>query len=110
MAYDTQTWVDGPQGNTPLSAARLTHIEDGIAQATTATGTTVDPAGFAYVLNNNVQGALNDLDGAVAAVSGLGGTAGQPRFSGVGAPGTVVGANPNDLYLDTSTGDLYRLQ
>lgn len=30
MAYEKQTWVDGDT-TTPLSAARLTHIEDGIA-------------------------------------------------------------------------------
>jgi peptidoglycan/xylan/chitin deacetylase (PgdA/CDA1 family) len=30
MPYTKQTWVDGPAGNTPLSAARLQHIEDGV--------------------------------------------------------------------------------
>lgn len=30
MAYEKQTWVDGDKTK-PLSAARLTHIEDGIA-------------------------------------------------------------------------------
>jgi hypothetical protein len=28
--YDKQTWANTPAGETPLSAARLTHIEDGI--------------------------------------------------------------------------------
>lgn len=31
MTYDQQTWADGKEGGTPLSAARLNHIEDGIA-------------------------------------------------------------------------------
>ena len=35
MAYEKQTWTDGDAA-TPLSAARLTHIEDGIAAADTA--------------------------------------------------------------------------
>ena len=30
MAYTKQNWVDGPEGGTPLSAARLNHIEAGI--------------------------------------------------------------------------------
>src|SRR4051794_24004063 len=102
MAYEPQDWVDGPQGGTPVSAERLCYVENGIAAASTAIGTSVDPDGFSYVVNDNVQGALSDLDGAIAAVSVSGGsgtgTAGQPRFSGAGAPGTVVGATPGDLY------------
>jgi hypothetical protein len=31
--YDTQTWTDGEVGNTPLSAARLVHMEAGIHNA-----------------------------------------------------------------------------
>lgn len=33
MSYTKQTWADGPQGGTPRSAARLTHQEDGIKEA-----------------------------------------------------------------------------
>lgn len=33
MAYDKQTWVDGPEGGTPLSAERLNHMENGIEEA-----------------------------------------------------------------------------
>lgn len=33
MAYSKQTWTNGPDGGTPLSAARLNHIEDGIEAA-----------------------------------------------------------------------------
>ena len=31
MAYAPQTWADGEGGGTPLSAERLNHIEQGIA-------------------------------------------------------------------------------
>lgn|SRR5690606_731489 len=31
MAYSKQTWVNGEAGATPLSAARLNHLEDGVA-------------------------------------------------------------------------------
>lgn len=43
---------------------------------------------------------------------GLGdiGGAGQPRFTGQGPPGTIIGANPGDEYLDKLTGDIYTLQ
>lgn len=33
MAYTKQTWADDAAGGTPLSAARLNHIEDGVAGA-----------------------------------------------------------------------------
>lgn len=33
MPYDIQTWSDYPSGGTPISAARLNHMEDGIAAA-----------------------------------------------------------------------------
>lgn len=33
MAYTKQTWVDLPSKTTPINAARLGHIEDGIYDA-----------------------------------------------------------------------------
>lgn len=40
MSYSKQTWVDGPSGGTPLSAARLNFMEAGIeGRLTTATKT-----------------------------------------------------------------------
>lgn len=33
MSYDKQTWADGSGGGTPITAARLGHIEDGIEAA-----------------------------------------------------------------------------
>lgn len=43
MAYTKQTWVDGPEGGTPVSAARLGHVEDGI-QAAAAVADAAIPA------------------------------------------------------------------
>lgn len=37
MAYSKQTWKDDPDHTTPLSANRLNHMEDGIADAATST-------------------------------------------------------------------------
>ena len=36
MAYVKQTWVDGPDGKTPIDAEHLDHIEEGISKATSA--------------------------------------------------------------------------
>jgi hypothetical protein len=36
MSYSKQTWVDGVNGNTPINAARLNNMEDGIAAANAA--------------------------------------------------------------------------
>jgi hypothetical protein len=43
MAYSKQTWVNGSGGGTPVSAARLGHIEDGVEAAalTADTATTL---------------------------------------------------------------------
>ena len=32
MAYEAQSWKDGKGGGTPITAARLNHIEAGIAE------------------------------------------------------------------------------
>lgn len=38
------------------------------------------------------------------------GDPGQPRWSGQGVPGTIVGAEPGDVYLDIVTGITYVLE
>jgi len=48
MTYVKQTWQDFNTGGTPISAERLTHIEDGIFEAsTTATAASVGLASYA---------------------------------------------------------------
>lgn len=37
MAYAKQTWKDGAEGETPISAERLNHMETGIADGQNAT-------------------------------------------------------------------------
>ena len=41
--------------------------------------------------------------------TGATGTRGSLWYTGAGAPGTISGQLPNDMYLDTSTGDIYQL-
>jgi hypothetical protein len=43
MAYTPQAWANDAAGGTPISAARLTHIEDGVEDAD-ARLTIVEPA------------------------------------------------------------------
>lgn len=52
-----------------------------------------------------VADALEDVVG----VPGPPGKDGQIRFTGHGPPGTIVGAEPGDTYMDLNTGDIYKL-
>ena len=42
-------------------------------------------------------------------VPGVQGKDGQIRFTGSGPPGVIIGASPNDTYVDLLTGDVYKL-
>lgn len=48
------------------------------------------------------------LDGVVGQ-PGPPGKDGQIRFTGNGPPGTIVGAEPGDTYMDIISGDIYKL-
>jgi hypothetical protein len=52
------------------------------------------------------------LKGATGATGGAGptGPRGNGWFTGTGAPVTVTGSVAGDLYLDSATGDVYKLQ
>ena len=41
--------------------------------------------------------------------TGAPGRDGQIRFSGHGPPGVIIGASPDDTYVDLDTGDIYKL-
>jgi hypothetical protein len=80
--YTKQPWADDVAGGTPIDAAALTHMENGIdaaqmsadaAQAAAddahiGANVTVNPAGLIVVTGNNVQAALAQLDARVGAV------------------------------------------
>jgi chitosanase len=61
MSYDQQTWVDGPNGGTPLSAGRLNHQEAGIKEASLR---------------------LDAVEGRVSSLEGLGGGTGGAGNTG----------------------------
>lgn len=44
-----------------------------------------------------------------SAFTGPPGSPGTKWWHGTGAPGTITGSNPGDLYLDTNTGLVYQL-
>ena len=43
MAYDPYNWADGEEGGTPITAARLNHIEQGITDIELTPGEKGDP-------------------------------------------------------------------
>lgn len=70
MAYSKQTWADAPLTTTPLTAARLNHMEEGIEAASEATeGAYIKPgAGIPKAdLVTAVQTSLNKADTALQA-------------------------------------------
>ena len=56
MAYQKQHWSDDPADNTPLSAARLNHMEDGIANIETDLTIEDGSIGTAQIANSAVTG------------------------------------------------------
>lgn len=67
MAYSPQTWTNEDPA-TPLSAARLTHIEDGIQAAAQVADDAADTADNAAPANHthsfsSLSGSVDDADG-----------------------------------------------
>lgn len=65
--YDPQTWVDGEAGNTPMTAARFAHIEDGVHNASltaNAAAALIPPVG------TDVLALLNNFVAPLGAVQG----------------------------------------
>lgn len=60
MAYQKQTWEDLPSQNTPITASRLNHIENGIADVETS----LTPV-TSYTETNNKSYACNYVNGVV---------------------------------------------
>lgn len=85
MPYTKQTWADDEAGGTPLSAARLAHIEDGIGDNSVLLGTALQRA-------NN----LSDIGSTALARANLGIT--DPTVLPVGqGPGTIASGNDSRI-------------
>jgi hypothetical protein len=70
LAYDKQIWADYPTGGTPISAARLNHMEEGIATAGSSASadaaqatanTALSTANTAVTKANNAQADVDAL-------------------------------------------------
>ena len=70
--------------------------------------TVPDPIRVSTALIPGPAGAAGSGAGATGP-QGPAGVPGQIRFTGHGAPGTIVGANPDDTYADLDTGTVYKL-
>jgi hypothetical protein len=73
MAYDVQSWLDGAAGNTPVNAARLNHIESGIAAAdsaaTAAASAATTTAAAAQASASSVVADVADLEATTTALA-----------------------------------------
>lgn len=98
MAYVKQTWHDLPQTDTPITASRMNHIEDGIADVDSRIPAVVptklsdltNDVGF-ITSSSNITGTSSNVTGTVAVGHG-----------GTGAT-TVAGAR-NALGLGNTSG------
>lgn len=71
MSYTPQQWVDFPAGGTPISAARLNHMEDGIASAgsSAAADAAQATADQALKIAQGAQAAAGNAQGDIDALS-----------------------------------------
>lgn len=79
MSYLQQNWVDFPSGGTPISAARLNHMENGIASASSSAASdaaqatankALSTANSALTAANNAQTDVNTLSAVYQPSSG----------------------------------------
>lgn len=94
VAYTKQAWNNKPATDTPISAERLSHIEDGVEAAHTAAAAAVQPSSLATVATT---GAYADLTGkpAIPDVSGKEDKANRNTvngYAGLDASGKVAAA------------------
>ena len=99
--------IPGPTG-TPGAGLQILGALNSPAELPTPAGT-----GDAYLIGGDLWVYANSAwtnAGPVQGPPGERGKDGQIRFTGHGAPPTViVGSEPGDTYLDLDTGDIYKL-
>lgn len=99
----------GPAGNDGQQGPPGMHVV-GAVESASSLPSTANP-GDLWVARDNGQGYVWNGDNWVdiGNIRGPAGKPGQIRFTGNGAPGVILGAEPGDTYLDTSTGNIYTL-
>lgn len=112
-AYTKQTWLEGQGGGTPLSPARLNHLEDGVEQAagdaTTALSqlTSLTPASFGLDQVNNTSDVNKPVSTAQAAAIALKAPKLPGTFTdsgGTGSPEGVVTATIGSTWRRSDGG------
>lgn len=108
MAYEPQTWADGVEGGTPITAAALTHIETGIADAADAADA---PVAWGDVSGKPATFPLTIGTTATTAKAGnyapaWGDVTGKPAVIAAGADAaaarTAIGAGTSSLQIGTT--------
>lgn len=99
--------IQGPKGDTGNAG------NDGAA-ATIAVGTVTGlAAGATPTINNSGTAQAATFNFGIPkgdkGDTGTAGTNGAKWFNGTGAPGSVSGSSPGDYYLDTTSGDVFKL-
>lgn len=106
--YATQTWTNGSGGGTPLSAARLTVIENGITNAVGKTPTAGSPQTVTSADAGDQALILKAAAAATAAIQewrNSGGTVlASVTAAGVGSFTGVTLADASNVVLNTTTG------
>jgi hypothetical protein len=106
--------LKGPQGATGAQGGQGIQGDTGTAGASVLTGATNPASGLgangdSYVNTvsfhyfTKAAGAWTD-QGSLKGADGIG----NAFFTGTGAPGTISGSIPGDIYIDTANGDVYK--
>lgn len=96
MAYSKQTWADLPDTSTPITAARLAHIEDGIFNAAATADSAGGTAGVTAVAGRTGSVTLTILDIA-------NGAAASAIPYAITAASVAAGVSAGTLYVLKST-------
>lgn len=114
MSYSKQTWADGAAGGTPIDAAHLSHIEDGVAAAYDRTNHTGTQAASTVTGLSTVatSGRYGDLSGtpvlATVATSGAwGDLTGRPNLSTVATSGSYTDLTSKPTLAPVATSGAY---
>ncbi|MES1927554.1 collagen-like protein [Salinisphaera sp. T31B1] len=101
------TGATGPKGDTGNAGA------DGTAATINVGNTSTLAAGSSATVSNTGNSTAAVFDFGIPAgpqgTPGADGANGAKWFDGSGAPGTVSGASAGDYYLDTDSGDVFKL-
>ena len=92
MSYIKTNWQNKPNQSTPINAANLNHIEDGIYDVSTSIG---DLNNLNTTEKSDIIGAINEVNSKTIPISqgGTGATTASNAISNLGVSGTVLYSN-----------------